>query len=309
MVGQDLSDKRFQDFRGFTYLPCIPREEGVTRRDPSPVIRWQDHFYVWYSRTTQSRDGYTASVYYATSADGYTWTEQGEVLPKGAENSFEERAVFTPTILAAEGKYFLYYTAVSEPFVNEERGIQATPTAIGVAEADTPEGPWIRYSGNPILLPDTDSDRFDSLRVDDTCFLVRHGQYWMYYKGRRKGGSPAETQMGLAIADSPTGPFRRHTENPVLDSGHEVCVWPHGSGVAALVCNTGPQGNTLQYGEDGVHFQKVLSCEPPKAPGPFREDQFREGRGPGIHWGISMVADSTWPYLVRFDTNLKSPLG
>ena len=309
MESQDLPSNLFPEFRGFTYSPCIPPEKGVTWRDPSPVLRWQDRYYVWYSLTRQGPDGYTASVYYATSADGHSWTERGEALSQGAKNSFEERAVFTPTILPAEGKFFLYYTAVPEPFVNDERGVEATPTAIGMAMADTPEGPWSRPSGNPLLLPDADPTQFDSLRVDDTCFLVRDGQYWMYYKGRRKGGTPAETQMGLAIADSPKGPFQRHAENPVLDSGHEVCVWPHGPGVAALVCNTGPQGNTLQYSEDGVHFQKVLTCEPPKAPGPFREDQFREGGGAGIHWGISMVADPHWPYLIRFDTNLDSPLG
>jgi hypothetical protein len=49
----------FPRFDGFTYAPAIPREEGVTRRDPSPVIRVDETFYVWYSRTTETAHGYT----------------------------------------------------------------------------------------------------------------------------------------------------------------------------------------------------------------------------------------------------------
>jgi len=63
----------------FTYSDAIPYERGVTRRDPSPVIKVGDLFYVWYSRTTDSPDGFTASVWYATSPDGRTWTERGFV--------------------------------------------------------------------------------------------------------------------------------------------------------------------------------------------------------------------------------------
>jgi hypothetical protein len=53
------------------------------------------------------------------------------------------------------------------------------------------------------------------------------------YKGRKLGLSPADTNMGFAIAGSPTGPYIKHPSNPVLASGHEVCVWPHREGIAA----------------------------------------------------------------------------
>ena len=65
----------------------------------------------------------------------------------------------------------------------------------------------------------------------------------MYYKGRQMDRSWRETQMGLAISKTPTGPYVKHPANPVLDSGHEICVWPHGTGVGCLVCDIGPQGN------------------------------------------------------------------
>lgn len=297
----------FPGFKGFTYSPAIPFEEGVTRRDPSPVIRVDGVYYVWYSRTTHSADGYSASIWYATSKDGFTWREEGEALAKGPAGAFDEHAVFTPTILVAGGRYFLFYTAVPEPFDNDNGGPKGTRTAIGVASADSPRGPWQRFPGNPVLCPSDDPSDFDSMRVDDSCLIVREGKYWMYYKGRQAGHSPGETKMGLAISESPLGPYVKCAENPVLDSGHEVCVWPHGAGVGCMVCNVGPQGNTLQYSDDGVHFRKIVTAVPPKAPGPYRLDNFQDGFGPGITWGLAMGLDAHWPYLVRFNCDLRSP--
>ena len=297
----------FPFFRGFSYSPALPFEEGVTRRDPSPVIRAGDLYYVWYSRTTLSADGYSASIWYAVSADGRTWREQGEALPKGEPGAFDEHAVFTPTLLVAEGRYYLFYTAVPEPFDNDGGGPKGTRTAIGVASADSPRGPWVRFSGNPVLRPSDDAGDFDSMRVDDACLVKRGGKYWMYYKGRQAGRSPRQTRMGLAVGDAPAGPYVKHPANPVLDSGHEVCVWPHGWGVGCLVCDVGPQGNTLQYSDDGVRFRKIADAVPPKAPGPYREDGFTEGWGAGVRWGLAMALHPEWPYLVRFDCDLRAP--
>ena len=180
-------------------------------------------------------------------------------------------------------------------------------SVIGVAIANSPRGPWKRLRGNPVLRPSDNAEDFDSMRVDDSCLVVRDGRYWMYYKGRQKNRTPSETKMGVAIAESPTGPYVKHSGNPVLDSGHEVCVWPHGGGVGCLVCNVGPQGNTLQYSEDGLHFRRVADTVPPKAPGPYREDNFVDGPGPGITWGLCMESHPKWPYLLRFDCDLRAP--
>jgi hypothetical protein len=296
----------FENFGGFTYSDAIPYEEGVTRRDPSPVIRVEDTYYVWYSGTRESRDGFSASVWYATSSDGVSWHEEGEAIPKGEQGAFDEHAVYTPSVLVAGGRYYLSYTAMPEPFTNDGGGPNGTKTAIGIASADTPRGPWLRFEGNPVLRPSDDPDRFDSMRIDDTCFIAREGKCWMYFKGRQMNRGPHQTQMGLAIADAPTGPYIKHRESPVLDSGHEICVWPHGKGVGCMVCNVGPQGNTLQYSDDGIHFRRIADSIAPMAPGPFRADGFTDCAGPGVTWGIAMVEHDDWPYLVRFDCDLSA---
>ena len=48
----------FPHFDGFTYSTAIPLQEGVTRRDPSQVIRVEGVYYVWYSRTSSGGSFY-----------------------------------------------------------------------------------------------------------------------------------------------------------------------------------------------------------------------------------------------------------
>ncbi len=299
---------RFADVEG------IGKEKGVTRRDPSDVIEFQKRYFVWYTRTTEASGGYyDASIWYATSPDGKKWTEQGKALDQGQKGSWDAESVFTPNILIAEGRYFLFYTAIAEPWTPRFQ------TAIGVAVADSPEGPWERSDSNPVLKTgpgrwkgDSGSWRdaepgaaFDSHVVDDACLLVRDGQYWLYYKGRQKGLSPARTKMGVAIARDPEGPYKKSKLNPLIKSGHEVLVAPWRSGVVALVGRTGPQKNTIQYAPDGLHFSvKSHIKNPPWAPGAYRPDAFTDtDDGRGFRWGICLEGGK-WPYLRRFECDL-----
>ena len=290
----------------FSYETIIDYEPGVTRRDPSPVIRVGDLYYVWYTKATRDPSGYFGTIWYATSPDGHSWREVGEALGTGDAGAWDEHAVFTPTILVAGGRYYLFYTAVPSPFTNDNGGPGATPTAIGVASSDSPDGPWARCAGSPVIRPG-EGDAFDSHRVDDACCVVREGRIWLYYKGRQAGLSPAETKMGVASADRPEGPYEKYAANPVLPSGHEVCVWPHGSGVAAIVSPCGPLAKTVQYAADGIHFETVGHIEPPKVPGPYRADNFEDGAGPGVAWGVCQgQGDRDRPYLMRFDCDLRA---
>ncbi len=285
----------------------IGSEEGVMRRDPSDIIKLGDSYYVWYSKG-QYQHGYDATIWYATSTDGKKWTERGEPLSRGAVGSWEEQSVFTPNILVAEGKYWLFYTAVPKPFVAS--GPNLTRTAIGIAVSDSPNGPWKRYERNPVLRPSGDEKYFDGVRVDDACLVLKEGKYYLFYKGRKGLKTTAnETKMGLAISENPQGPYIKVKENPIINGGHEVMVWPQGSGIAAMVTNHGPEEikNKVFYAEDGIHFRpthKILNT--PGGAGSYRSDAFTDsGNGKPIEWGIHIV--DTWqkksalPYLERFD--------
>lgn len=282
-------------------LAGIGAEVGVMRRDPSDVIKVGDLYYVWYSKGPRS-SGYDATVWYATSPDGYVWTEKGMALAKGAAGAWDEASVFTPNILVAEGKYWLFYTGTSvNPKVKPD-------SKIGIAVADSPDGPWKRLATNPALANSDNPADFDSHLIDDACLIVRDGKYWFYYKGRQLGKSPAQTQMGLAIADKPEGPYVRHPDNPVIPGNHEVLVWPQGTGVAAMIGTTGPKEiiNSILYAEDGIHFSKTHEVENgPWAGGAYRPEAFTQrGVGRIPEWGVEIArpkGKGGLPCIGRFD--------
>lgn len=305
-TAQELPELQSPEFR-FVPAEGLGLEKGVCRRDPSDVIQAGGIYYVWYTKIRNGPgifeypSGYSGTVWYAASKDGLRWTERGEAVAKGPAGAFDDFGVFTPNILVARGKYYLFYDAVRAPMSRQ------TPTAMGIAVANSPDGPWKKFAGNPVFAPSKDPSRFDSFRVDDACLIVRNRKYWLYYKGRQQGHTPAETKWGLAIAANPLGPYRKVPENPVIRSGHEVLVWPQREGVAALVGPTGPEKNTLQYAPDGIHFHVVSHfVHPPAAPGAYRPGAFDGARyGQGILWGISMKVGPD-PYLVRFECNFQA---
>jgi len=320
-LGAGAGDPRPMSHKAdFTYQPVtgIGREEGVCRRDPGDVIKVGDAWYVWYTKVVKQDtepgrhgypSGYQGSVFFAVSRDaGRTWSEKGEAAPKGTPGAFDCTATFTPNILVWKDRYWLYYTAVGPGFDNGPYA-DCNRTSIGLCVADKPDGPWKKVSDKPVFTTSRDPQKFDSYRVDDTCFLVRRGEIWMYYKGRQWQRTPGETKMGVAVADRPEGPFRRLNQGePVQDSGHEVLVWPLGKGVMSLVSNTGPNRMTLQCAEDGVTFEVVgrLPKNYPRAPGVFRADLTDpQASGKGVTWGISMAAYRGDPYLQRYEITLE----
>ena len=200
--------------------------------------------------------------------------------------------MLTPNILVSGNRYDLFYTGVPQPFSNQFKN--ATPTAIGVAVADSPRGPWTKFQGNPVLKPGKPGE-WDDFRVDDSCLIKRNGHYWLYYKGvnhvKKWRGL---TSMGLAVASSPTGPFRRYKTNPLIIPGHEVLVWALGPGIAALVA----RANGIWYSPNGIHFeQRFVPETTPHAPGAYRESPVDQG----VTWGICQRQAGDQVYLERFD--------
>lgn len=290
-AGVVCAEKKVQDEKPNIDLPDgmtrkkILGSDGVSRRDPSDIIKVDDTYYIWYTKVVRKDlwspqaehypHGYPGDIWYATSPDGHDWTEQGEAVHKGERNDHDEHGIFTPNILVAGGKYYLFYTAVDEPYVWEH-----TPTTIGVAVSNSPDGPWKKYDGNPVLRPSRHPGKFDSFRCDDTCFVVRDGKYWMYYKGRAVQRN--RTQMGVAIADNPLGPYRKYNEAQTLHSGHEVLVWPVKGGVASF--NT--YRNSIYFAPDGVSFKEIGKVPRMKAPGLYRNDHFQNNAGMKAQWGV-----------------------
>lgn len=290
----------------YTEVTGIGREQGVMRRDPSDIIKVDSQYYVWYSKGPQ-KTGYNATVWYATSPDGYTWTERGECIAKGQAGSWDAGSVFTPNIMVAKGRYWLFYTGVSK---NYGKGFKPD-SKIGLAVSDTPDGPWEKLSINPILTNSQQAEDFDSYLIDDACMIVREGKYWLYYKGRQIDKSPHETKMGVAVADNPEGPYKKYEDNPIIPGNHAVLVWPQGSGVAAMIDGTGPPEITrsVMYASDGLHFKKHYQVNGPAAAGAYRSNHFAGSANISpITWGLEIASEEgSLPFLRRYDLKWPEP--
>lgn len=288
-----------------TELDAFKPDPLIMRRDPSDIIRANGRYHVWYTRCDKGlHHGYDGTLWHASSPDGVAWTEHGEALARGGLGAWDEQSVFTPNILVAEGRYWLFYTGVPKPFDNG--GNQVTRSAIGLAVADSPDGPWNRVGTEPVLRTSDDPEAFDSMRVDDTVMITREGRYWLYYKGRQWDRTPAQTKLGVAVAERPEGPYVKHAGNPVIPAGHEVMAWPLGTGIVALINHAGPEElrQTIQYAGDGVHFQKIGQTRSvPDAAGFYRPEAFTgSGTGTWPEWGIQIAdAQGMMPTLNRFD--------
>jgi len=294
----------------FTYqkVKGIGLDSLYNRRDNSDIIKVGDTYYVWYSRMDSPiTSGYWATIWYATSKDeGHSWQEQGIALGLGENEQFDSHSVFTPNILAYEGKYYLYYTGVKPTPGNvkgEFEGNHTTDiTAIGLAVSDSPDGPFKRVENNPVLEISKTPEDFDSYRIDDASLLVKNNKIWLYYKGRsisHGAKGPKLTEMSVAYSDYPEGPFVKH-EGSLLDKSHEVLIWRKDSGVASLASIS----KTINYAKDGVNFSVMADSltNIPKAPGLYRPDL--EGNNLDIEtpgWGIAMKVKKGEAYLVRFE--------
>ena len=150
-------------YSSFSYhgLKGLGYEEGISRRDPSTIIKVEDTYYVYYTRSPKTAPpvGYKKAtkslpantwdmcdIYYATSKDGKTWEEQGITAARGPEGEFDDRSVFTPDIMVYKGKYYLYYQAVKFPYTERSKNV------IGMSWSNSPEGPWHRHP-EPVLVP------------------------------------------------------------------------------------------------------------------------------------------------------------
>lgn len=312
-------------FTSFKYTPLkgfdYHNGDGtVSRRDPSKVIKVNNKYYMWYTHretscppvgpklcndTLASTDWDLAEIWYATSKDGFIWEEQGVAVPRPPKPNVGWRSVSTPDILVWKGKYYLYYQGFMEP--SGKKGDYCPVTA---SYSDSPNGPWT--PSNEEIIPNGAKGEWDQYAIHDPYPLVHNGKIYLYYKSAFNRPENLWIAAGLAISDSPLKGFKKHPLNPVLNSGHEVCLFPFKEGVAAIVIKDGAENNTIQYADDWVNFDIASYVTfTPNAPAPYVADAFTDTKdGRGITWGIQHFTNvsknwqKNYSILSRFDCDL-----
>ncbi|MFY0627080.1 MAG: family 43 glycosylhydrolase [Reichenbachiella sp.] len=316
-------------FKQYDLKGDLAPNSTFTRRDPSAVISYEGKYYVWYSYSLTHDPEKTApwdlnDLYFSTSIDGETWTEQGIAIARGPEGAFDHRSVFTTEIFVNEGKYYLVYQAAAD------QGGVFNRNFVGMAHADSPDGPWTKLD-EPVLRPTyTDEMFFDNNAVHDPCIIKFGNEFRLYYKGEcncfeasdcQRWCNPVcsetkkQVKWGVAIGDTPIGPFVKSTSNPITNTGHEVMVWNYNDGVAILQHQDGPEAETIQFARDGLNFEiKGSATNLPEAAGLYRPNNPSKTPHGGIQWGLNHKlkwddGPHGWMYIKRFEIDQRVDTG
>ncbi len=315
------SQFRYTKLTGFDYADG---DATITRRDPSKVLFENGKYYVWYTKRhtsvppigwnradeatdeIPSTDWDLAEIWYATSTDGFHWEEQGVAVTRPPKPVPGWRAVATPDILKFKGKYYIYYQAFTEA-----SGKRGDYCPVSVAVAENIDGPWTHV--DKVVIPTGAKGEWDQFAIQAPTPLVHDGKIYVYYKAAFNRPQTVWSGIGLAIADDPLGPFKKHHLNPVQNSGHEICFFPWKEGVASLTIRDGSEHFTVQYAQDWVNFEIMAITEfMPTGPNAFIPDAFSDNKnGRGITWGIGHFINfkgkntqKTHSELYRFDCDL-----
>lgn len=141
----------------------------------------------------------------------------GVAVAPRPDATFADRAtLFTGAIDAhmfcdSDGKYFLYY-------------VQLPGFRICVQPMETP----LLKKGKPteIIRPTEPWERKRGAVTEGPWMLKHDGTYYLLYSGT--GASSLDYAIGYATATSPTGPFVKHADNPIVSRGNGALGPGHG---------------------------------------------------------------------------------
>jgi hypothetical protein len=140
----------------------------------------------------------------------------GTILAPRGPGYWDATTCHNPSIKKVDGKYCLFFMGNSNGKTNTKR--------IGLATADSLDGPWIRPD-EPLLLPGPEGAWDDHCTTNPAFIKHPNGQYWLFYKSWNT--KEYETSIdplvkgnrkyGLAISDKLEGPYIKYDGNPVID--------------------------------------------------------------------------------------------
>ena len=229
------------------WVKCMDFKSRMLPTKPQYQFR-DDEYYVWCGSAFDFNDKcYLVYSRWKRELGFQAWVTDSEICLAKADNIFGEfrhvkvllgkdeddrrwdaSCKHNPTVLQYGGKIYLYYMGNRG---NGEWWMHRNNQRIGCAVASDPEGVWKR-ADKPVI--DTSESGFDSLMTSNpTATCMPDGKVLMVYKGVAnegelpKGGAVV---CGVAIANSPMGPFVKEAEpimrNPTnLWSVEDPFIW------------------------------------------------------------------------------------
>jgi beta-xylosidase len=251
--------------------------------DPEAIV-YGDEYWIY---PTYSADYDKQTFFDAfSSKDLVHWEKHPHVLDV-KDVKWARRAVWAPSVIHANGKYYLFFGANDIQSDNELGGI-------GVAVSDKPAGPFVDAIGKPLI------DKFHNgaQPIDQFIFRDDDGQHYLYYGGWRHCNVVKLAPDLLSVAPFDDGTVfkeitpEKYVEGPFLFKRNEkyYLMWSEG-------------------GWGGPHYCVAYGIADSPL-GPFKriakilEQDPKVATGAGHHSVIPVPGSDTW-YIVYH----RRPLG
>lgn len=186
----------------------------------SPVWGEDGKVHLFYSRWKKEKGmgGWLngSEICRAEADSPYHLFEHKEIIlaPRGGE-FWDATTCHNPLIKQVGNQYLLFFMGNANGKTNTKR--------IGLAHSDSLAGPWKRPD-EPLLLPGKEGSWDDHCTTNPAFVQGNDGNYWLFYKSwntleyeTQKGPVRGNRKYGLAKAESPSGPYKKVPENPVID--------------------------------------------------------------------------------------------
>ncbi|GJM63095.1 glycoside hydrolase family protein [Persicobacter diffluens] len=207
------------------------------------------------------------------------WEFKDVALPDRGEAYWDGLCTHNPTVHYFNGKYYLYYMGntgdkkiVSVPGKPKLNWLHRNNQRIGVAVADSPNGPWKRFDQPVLDINHEDESAPDALMTSNPSVCqMADGKILMVYKAVGKqyklpSGGPVVHMV--AIADSPTGPFKKYPKPVFLEEGvrfpaEDPYIWYQEGKYRAIVKYIEHEGKKRNFSlvhyesPDGIDWHKA----------------------------------------------------
>lgn len=252
------------------------------------VVKGQDGLYhMLYSRWPKQIGwewvNYSVIAHAVSKSPFGPYKHKNVALPDRGTEHWDGSCTHNPTVHKFNGKYYLYYMGnigdekiVSVPGKAKINWMHRNNQRIGVAVADDPNGPWKRFDKPVLDITHGDSLAHDALMTSNPSVCqMADGKILMVYKAVGKkfpmpqGGPVVHC---VAIADSPTGPFKKYPDPVFLEEGvrfpaEDPYIWFAEGKYRAIVKYITHEGKKRLFSlvhydsEDGIDWKKAKNFE------------------------------------------------
>ncbi|WP_282136779.1 glycoside hydrolase family protein [Seonamhaeicola maritimus] len=211
------------------------------------------------------------------------FTHKDDALPDRGSEFWDGSTTHNPTIHKVNGKYYLYYMGntgdkkiVSVPGKAKIHWGHRNKQRIGVAVADSPDGPWKRFDKPVLDITENDSLAHDALMTSNPSVCqMADGKILMVYKAvglkypLPQGGPVVHM---VAIADTPTGPFKKYPDPVFTVEGErfpaeDPYIWYQDGKYRAIVKRIKFEGKKRMFSlvhydsDDGINWNEAKYYE------------------------------------------------